>query len=288
MFLELLPGSCLDALLDTLKILPFLFLAYVLIEVLEHHAEDKTTEIIHRAGSLGPILGSALGVIPQCGFSAATANLFAGGLITRGTLIAVFLSTSDEMLPILISKSAPAGLILKILFYKFAAGMLAGFLIDLVEKRIHTQKNSKELHDICEQEGCNCEEGVLRSAIFHTVKIAAFLLVTSFLINIAVGVVGEEHLADFILNKPIIGELLAGLVGLIPNCAASVILTELYLQGGMSAGAMLSGLLCGAGVGLLVLFRMNKRFLKDNLITLCLLYFSGVMLGLLASALPIF
>ena len=113
-------------------------------------------------------------------------------------------------------------------------------------------------------------------------------MVTSFLINVAVELVGEEHLADFILNKPVIGELLAGLVGLIPNCAASVILTELYLQGGMSAGAMLSGLLCGAGVGLLVLFRMNKRFLKDNLITLCLLYFSGVVLGLLATALPIF
>lgn len=288
MFFELFTDSCLDALLDTLKILPFLFLAYLLIEMLEHHAEDKTTEIIHRAGNWGPVLGSALGIIPQCGFSAATANLFAGGLITRGTLIAVFLSTSDEMLPILISKSAPAGLIIKILLYKFTAGMIAGFLIDVIEKRIHTQGSSKELHDICEQEGCNCEEGVLRSAVFHTAKIAAFLLVTSFLINVAVELVGEEHLADFILNKPVIGELLAGLVGLIPNCAASVILTELYLQGGMSAGAMLSGLLCGAGVGLLVLFRMNKRFLKDNLITLCLLYFSGVVLGLLATALPIF
>ena len=288
MFFELFTESSLDAFLDTLKILPFLFLAYLLIEMIEHHAEDKTTEIIHRAGNWGPVLGSALGVIPQCGFSAATANLFAGGLITRGTLIAVFLSTSDEMLPILISKSAPAGIIIKILLYKFAAGMLAGFLIDLIEKRIHSQNSCKELHDICEQEGCNCEDGVLRSAVFHTIKIAAFLLVTSFLINIAVELVGEEHLADFILNKPVIGELLAGLVGLIPNCAASVIITELYLQGGMSSGAMLSGLLCGAGVGLLVLFRMNKRFLKDNLITLFLLYSSGVFLGLLASVLPIF
>ena len=227
MFFKLFTDSCLDALLDNLKILPFLFLAYLLIEMLEHHAEDKTTEIIHRAGNWGPVLGSALGIIPQCGFSAATANLFAGGLITRGTLIAVFLSTSDEMLPILISKSAPAGLIIKILLYKFTAGMIAGFLIDVIEKRIHTQGSSKELHDICEQEGCNCEEGVLRSAVFHTAKIAAFLLVTSFLINVAVELVGEEHLADFILNKPVIGELLAGLVGLIPNCAASVILTEL-------------------------------------------------------------
>ena len=288
MYWNLFTDSCLDAVLDTLKILPFLFLAYLLIEILEHHAEDKTTEIIHRAGSWGPVLGGALGIIPQCGFSAATANLYAGGLITRGTLIAVFLSTSDEMLPILISKSAPASLIVRILLYKFAAGMLGGILIDVVEKRLHARQDRKELHDICEQEGCNCEEGVLRSAIFHTVKIAAFLLVTSFLINIAVELVGEEHLSNFILNKPVIGELLAGLIGLIPNCAASVILTELYLQGGMSAGAMLSGLLCGAGVGLLVLFRMNKRFMKDNLITLLLLYISGVLLSLPASALPIF
>ena len=288
MYWDLFTDCCLDAVLDTLKILPFLFLAYLLIEILEHHAEDKTTEIVHRAGNWGPVLGSALGIIPQCGFSAATANLYAGGLITRGTLIAVFLSTSDEMLPILISKSAPAALIIKILLYKFAAGMLAGFVIDIAEKRFHTEKNHKELHDICEQEGCNCEEGVLRSTIFHTVKIASFLLLTSFLINIAVEFVGEEHLADFILNKPVIGELLAGLVGLIPNCAASVILTELYLQGGMSAGAMLSGLLCGAGFGLLVLFRMNRRFLKDNLTTLVLLYTSGVLLGLLSSVLPIF
>ena len=288
MYWNLFTDSCLDAVLDTLKILPFLFLAYLLIEILEHHAEDKTTEIIHRAGNWGPVLGGALGIIPQCGFSAATANLYAGGLITRGTLIAVFLSTSDEMLPILISKSAPASLIVRILLYKFAAGMLGGILIDVVEKRLHARQDRKELHDICEQEGCNCEEGVLRSAIFHTVKIAAFLLVTSFLINIAVELVGEEHLSNFILNKPVIGELLAGLIGLIPNCAASVILTELYLQGGMSAGAMLSGLLCGAGVGLLVLFRMNKRFMKDNLITLLLLYISGVLLSLPASALPIF
>ena len=230
MYWNLFTDSCLDAVLDTLKILPFLFLAYLLIEILEHHAEDKTTEIIHRAGSWGPVLGGALGIIPQCGFSAATANLYAGGLITRGTLIAVFLSTSDEMLPILISKSAPASLIVRILLYKFAAGMLGGILIDVVEKRLHARQDRKELHDICEQEGCNCEEGVLRSAIFHTVKIAAFLLVTSFLINIAVELVGEEHLSNFILNKPVIGELLAGLIGLIPNCAASVILTETSLS----------------------------------------------------------
>lgn len=287
MFIDLIPDAALDALLDTLKILPFLFLAYLLIEYLEQRAEDKTVSLIHRAGKWGPAIGSALGVIPQCGFSAATANLYTDGLITRGTLIAVFLSTSDEMLPILISKSAPVGLIFKILGYKFLAGMLAGFLIDVAERRFG-KSSGKDLHDICEQEGCNAEGGILRSALFHTVKIASFLLLTTFLINLAVEIVGEEHFAGFILNKPLVGELLAGVVGLIPNCAASVIITELYLQGAMSAGAMLSGLLTGAGVGLLVLFRMNRRYRAENFATLGILYGSGVLLGLLASVLPIF
>ncbi len=288
MFFELLIDSLLDAVLDTLKILPFLFLAYLLIEFLESLSEDKTAALINRAGRWGPAIGSILGVIPQCGFSAATANLFAGGLITRGTLIAVFLSTSDEMLPIFISKSVPGGFIAKVLIYKLIVGMIAGFLIDLIEKRLHASPE-KAVHDICEQEGCNCEEdGILKSAVFHTIKIALFLLLTTFLINIVVELVGEEHLSTFILNKPVIGELLAGIVGLIPNCAASVIITQLYLQGGMSASAMLSGLLTGAGVGLLVLFRMNRRNMKENLITLCLLYISGVVFGLAASFLPVF
>ena len=284
---ELFKDAALDALLDTVKILPFLFLAYLLIELLEQRAEDKTIALIHRAGKWEPAIGSALGVIPQCGFSAATANLFTDGLITRGTLIAVFLSTSDEMLPILLSRNVPPGLIMKILGYKFFAGMVAGFLIDAFDRRFG-KASGKDLHDICEQEGCNAENGVLRSALFHTVKIASFLLLTTFLINIAVALVGEEHFASFILNRPLIGELLAGIVGLIPNCAASVIITELYLQGGMSAGAMLSGLLTAAGVGVLVLFRMNRRNRRENFVTLGLLYASGVLLGLFASLLPIF
>ena len=286
MFFDILLDSVLDAALDTLKLLPFLFLAYLLIEFIENRAEEKTVALIHRAGRLGPAFGSALGVIPQCGFSAATANLYAGGLITRGTLIAVFLSTSDEMLPIFLSKNVPVAFTVKVLAFKFVAGMIAGFLIDVAEQKLgHPQE--KAIHDICEQEGCNCEEGILRSAVFHTVKTAVFLLIMNFLITLVVALVGEEHLAGFILNKPVIGELLAGLVGLIPNCAASVMITERYLQGGMSSGAMLSGLLVGAGVGLLVLFRMNRRNMKENFITLALLYASGVFFGLISSLLPI-
>lgn len=280
MFLDVL----LDTVLDCLKLLPFLFAAYFAIEFIEEKAEEKTVALVHRAGKWGPVFGGFLGVIPQCGFSAATSNLYAGGLITRGTLIAVFLSTSDEMLPILLSNNVSAPFILKVLGYKVLAGLIAGILIDFVEQRLgHTRH--KTIHDMCEQEDCHCEDGILLSAIRHTVKIFLFLFVITFLLNLAVESLGAERLGSFILNRPVIGELLAGIIGLIPNCAASVVLTTLYLQGGMSLGAMMSGLLAGSGVGLLVLWRMNHDW-KDSLLTLGLLYACGVVFGLLTDFLP--
>lgn len=271
---------------DSLKLLPFLFAAYLLIELIEHKAEEKTVALVHRAGAWGPVAGSLLGVIPQCGFSAATANLYAGGVITRGTLLAVFLSTSDEMLPILLSHSVPGGFILKILAFKALAGMAAGILVDAVERRFFPGREIS-IGEMCRKEGCRCEEGILPSALRHTLKIFLFLLGITLAVNLAVELVGDDRLTGFILNRPVVGELLAGLIGLIPNCAASVVLTTLYLEGGMSAGAMLSGLLAGSGVGYLVLARMN-RHAKDNLITLGLLYAFGVFFGLLAGLLPIF
>ena len=271
-----------DVLLDSLKVLPFLFGAYLLIELLETVSEEKTVALVHKAGKWGPVFGGTLGVIPQCGFSAATANLYAGGLITRGTILAVFLSTSDEMLPIFLSRSVPLPLILKVLAYKLTVGVIVGLAVDAVEKH----EAREHIHELCEQEGCNCEDGVWRSALRHTVKIFGFLLLVNFLLGLAVETVGEERLAGFILNKPVVGSLLAGLIGLIPNCAASVVITELYLQGGMSIGAMLSGLLVGSGVGILVLCRMNKNW-KDNARTVGLLYAAGVLFGSLAELLPI-
>ena len=218
----------LDALLDTLKTLPFLFAAYLLIEFIEAKAEEKTVAIIHRAGKLGPVLGGALGVIPQCGFSAATANLYVSGLITRGTLIAVFLSTSDEMLPILISHAAPAGFILKVLAFKMLVGILCGILIDMLARRFHLSKE-RHIHDMCEQEGCKCEDGIFKSALIHTLKIAGFLLVVNLVLGFVIEIVGEERLSGFLLNRPVIGQFLSALIGLIPNCASSVVLTDLYL-----------------------------------------------------------
>ena len=282
MFLDILK----DTVLDSLKLLPFLFAAYLAIEIIEERAEEKTVAIVHRAGRWGPVLGGLLGAIPQCGFSAATSNLYAGGLITRGTLLAVFLSTSDEMLPILISGGAPAAFIVKVLGYKMLSGALAGIIVDTAEKKLGHERH-KTLHELCEQEDCHCEDGILKSALRHTGKIFVFLFAVTLVMNAAVELLGPERLGSFILNRPVAGEFLAGIIGLIPNCAASVVLTSLYLQGAMSAGAMISGLLVGSGVGLLVLVRMNRDW-RDNLVTLGVLYASGVVFGLLAGVLGIF
>lgn len=282
MFLDILK----DTVIDCLKLLPFLFAAYLAIEIIEDRAEEKTITLVHKAGRLGPVAGAAVGMIPQCGFSAATSNLYAGGIITRGTLIAVFLSTSDEMLPILLSHSASGGFIAKTLVFKALAGIVAGILIDTVEHALNHERH-RTIHEMCEEEDCRCEDGVFKSALRHTVKIFVFLFVVTLLLNWAVEALGEEALGSFILNKPVVGELLAGLVGLIPNCAASVVLTTLYLEGGMTIGALMSGLLVGAGVGILVLIRMNHDW-KDTLLTIGCLYVSGVLLGMLANVLPIF
>ncbi len=280
MFLEVL----LDTLSDGLKLLPFLFGVYLVIEFIEDRAEDKTVELINRAGRWGPAAGAVLGAVPQCGFSAAVSNLYAGGLISRGTLLAVFLSTSDEMLPILISGGAPGRFILKVLLFKAAAGVLVGVAVDTVENR---RGRTRTLHELCRQEDCHCEDGIVKSALRHTIKIFVFILAVSFLMNLAVGILGQDRLGRMILNRPVIGELLAGIIGLIPNCAASVVLTGLYMEGAMTAGAMLSGLLAGSGVGLLVLLRMNRDW-KDNLVTVGILYVSGVTLGCLANGLGLF
>ena len=282
MFLDAL----LDTALDSLRLLPFLFIAYLAMELLEEKAEEKTVAAVHKAGRWGPVAGAVLGVVPQCGFSAATANLYAGGIITRGTMLAVFLSTSDEMLPILISGGAPAGFIARVLLFKAAAGMVLGAAADALERALG-RKREKSIHELCEQEHCRCEEGVVVSALRHTMKIFLFLFAVTLALNLAVELLGAERLGSFVLNRPVLGELLAGLIGLIPNCAGSVVLTGLYLQGAATAGAMVSGLLVGSGVGLLVLLRMNRDW-RDNLITLGLLYFGGVALGLLAGALGIF
>ncbi|MBD5460925.1 MAG: arsenic efflux protein [Lachnospiraceae bacterium] len=282
-----------DTIWDCGKLIPFLFLTYLAMEWLEHKAGQKTQAFIERSGRFGPVPGALLGAIPQCGFSAAASNLYAGRVITIGTLLSIYLSTSDEMLPVLISESADPMLILRILALKVAIGMTAGLLVDFLY-RIGGQGQEKgrrdahghghehaHIHEMCERDHCHCGEkkGIWRSALRHTLQIAAFLLVITFALNLAIHFVGEEALAGLILNRPVAGSLLAGVVGLIPNCASSVVITQLYLQGAMSFGAMMSGLLVGAGVGLLVLLRSNTDR-KEDLKIAGILYGIGVLSGI--------
>ncbi len=283
--------AIIDALIDSVKLLPFLYITYILMEYLEHHTESRTKMIVQQAGRMGPIFGGLLGAVPQCGFSAAAANLYAGRVITVGTLLAIFLSTSDEMLPIMLSEAAPISLIGKILLIKALYGILAGLLIDLIvqgrhkyhamqTKRETERENPFAIKEICEHDHCNCQDGIFLSAFKHTSEVFVFLFIVSAVLNVGIETIGEEALAQFILHRPFLGEVLAGLIGLIPNCAASVVLTQLYLEGAMSFSAMMAGLLVGAGVGLLVLFRVSRNILK-NLLVLIMLYLTGVCGGLL-------
>lgn len=277
----------LDAVMDSIKILPFLFLAYLAMEWIESRENERTVRIIRESGRFGPVVGSALGILPQCGFSAAAANLYAGRVITVGTLLAVFLSTSDEMLPILLSETAkglPALVIVKILVLKAGVGMIAGLLVDLAVRKNHTAGEELHIHDLCEHDHCHCERGIWYSALMHTMKMMLFIFAVTLVLGIVIYLVGEEAVSGLILNKPVLGEFLAGLVGLIPNCAASVVLTQLYVQGAMGGGAVMAGLFVSAGVGLLVLCRTNHHA-KENVRIILLLYVIGVTAGMLVSAL---
>lgn len=270
-----------DTLLDAIKILPFLFLAYLVMEYIEHKTSDQLEGVIRRSGRFGPLAGSLLGAFPQCGFSAAAANLYTGRIITIGTLIAIFLSTSDEMLPILISEQVDIGVIIKILGLKVLIGVLAGMVIDAIVKKKGNKEQELRIEHMCEQEHCNCgSRGILRSAVNHTLKILFFIIIISFTLNLLLAFIGEDVLAGFIQNKPVLGPVLAGLVGLIPNCAASVVITRLYLEGVLGLGAMMSGLLAGAGIGMLVLFKANDNW-KENCKILILLYVIGAASGIL-------
>ena len=275
--------------LDTAKILPFLFLTYLFMEFLEHKSGSAAENWLRRSGSVGPLVGGALGVIPQCGFSAAASGLYSGRIITMGTLLAVYLSTSDEMLPILISHGAPIGFMLKILAAKLIVGIGAGFAVDAVLRVIYRKKQqtqAPQIEDFCERENCRCGEHFAMSALRHTIKIAVFILVFSLAMNLLIHALGEEKIAALVLNRPVLGNLLAGAVGLIPNCASSIVLTQLYLSGVISVGAMLSGLLVNAGIALVLLFR-NNRPIRDSVKILLTLLCIGIAVGIVVDLTPL-
>ena len=267
----------LDTLIDGIKLLPFLFIVFFVLEYIEHKVSIKNKKIIEKSGNYGPFIGAILGMFPQCGFSVAATNLFSARVITFGTLIAIYLSTSDEMLPILLSNGLPLTFILKIILIKVIIGMIAGFIIDYLLKN---KISLKSIHDICEEEHCDCKHSLIKSTIKHTLNIFSFIIITSFILNTLIFLIGEDNLGKLLLKGNIFAPLLASLIGLIPNCASSILLSELYLSSAISFGSMMAGLLTGSGVALLVLFKTNKN-VKENIFILGSIYFIGSIVGLI-------
>ena len=288
-FWHLLGHSVLHTLEDTAKVVPFLFLTYLLMEFLEHKAGGAPERWLRGSGKVGPLVGGALGVLPQCGFSAAATGFYTGRMITTGTLIAVYLSTSDEMLPILISSGAPIPTILKLLATKLVIGIGAGFAIDGVARLIRKGKPDEQepgIEELCERENCDCGDRFVLSALKHTIYITVFLLIFTFVLNLGIELIGEENIKSVVLDRPVLGSVLAALVGLIPNCASSVALTSLFVDGVLSSGALLSGLMVNAGIGIAILFR-NNRPVKDSLRVVGILFGVSVLCGILIDLTPL-
>lgn len=266
----------LDTILDCLKILPFLFIAFLIIEFFEHKLSHKTEDTIKKAGKFGPLFGSLLGALPQCGFSVLATNLYITRIISLGTLIAIYLSTSDEMLPILIAEKAPIDSILFLVVLKILIGMICGFIIDLIIRK----EEPKEHFEICEHDHCDCEHGIVMSAIKHTLKILIFIFIITFILNAAFHYIGEDNIKHIFDKTNFFTPFIAALIGLIPNCGSSIILTELYITNILPLSSALAGLLANSGVALLVLFKSNKN-IKENLKIVGILYSISAITGLL-------
>ena len=279
---EFLEEVVLDGLIDVLKLIPFLFVAFLILEYIEHKMSKKNKDILSRNKKVGPLVGSFLGAFPQCGFSSLATNLFSSRVITLGTLIAVYLSTSDEMLPLMIAEKVNVLTIVKIIGTKFVIGLIFGYIIDLIYRKNHKkeEKIDSHIHDMCHDHDCHCEDGILKSSIIHTLKIALYILIATILIGSLIFFIGEDSIKNILKHGNILTYFLASLIGLIPNCASSVIITELYLNSMISLGTLLSGTLTGAGVGLLILFKENKH-IKENLMIVSIIYFIGVLIGFL-------
>lgn len=268
-------------LLETVRLLPFLFITYLIMEYIEHKTSNKVKETIQQSGKFGPLLGAIVGIFPQCGFSVSATNLYSARVITLGTLISVYLATSDEMLPILLTEAVPVRTILTILGLKLIIGIIAGFIIDGVIKIIKKDKQEvQKIEELCEHEHCHCDEGIIISALKHTLNIIIFIFIITLVINGIITLIGEETIAHFISENILLGPIVAGLIGLIPNCASSVILTELFIENVISMPILISGVAVNAGLGLLVLFKTNKN-IKENLKIVGLLYAIGVVSGII-------
>ena len=283
--------------LDTLALVPLLFLTYLAMEAIEHVASDRVRGAVERSGKAGPVVGAALGALPQCGFSAMAATLYAGRVVTLGTLVAVVLSTSDEMVPVFLAHQEPLGRLIAIMAFKVVAGVVVGLAVDVALRAWHRAGDGHvHIHELCEREHCHCDDdhdhahehahgrwSIVRSALVHTVQVTFFILVVTFVFGLAIEYVGQDALGALLANHPVRATFVSALVGLIPNCAASVAITELYLDGVLATGPMLAGLLASGGVGLLVLWRTNADARQNALVT-AFVYVVAVGVGLLVGA----
>ena len=260
-----------DAIIDVLKLIPFLFLSFLIMELIEHKLNNKK---LTKLNKFGPLAGSILGIIPECGFSTLASNLYAARIISLGTLFSIYLSTSDEMIPIMISHQTSLISIINIISIKFLLALFFGVLIDI----IYHKKITNKIHNFCEEEHCHCEDdGIIKSSIIHTLKIALFILIINIILN---SIIDKSLVTSFINKNKILSPIILSIIGLIPNCASSVIITELYLDNIIPLGSTISGLLAGSGVGLLVLFKQNKN-IKENLLILILLIFISSISGII-------
>lgn len=276
-----------DAVKDTLLMIPFLFGVYILIEYMEHASSDKIEKAFEKLGPLGPLGGAVIGSVPQCGISAAAANLYSGKVISLGTIIAVFFATSDEAIPMIIANPGKISILWKLIVIKIVIAVLVGILVDLIIKFFSKNKptsSENHLHELCENCGCD-EHGILYSAFKHTLNITLFVFIITLILNIAISFVGESTIAKIMMSNNFFQPFISALVGFIPNCASSVIITQLYLEDGiLSFGSAVAGLSTSAGLGLLVLFKANKKHMKQNFLICGILYVSAVMTGVLINA----
>lgn len=301
--MEFVLDVVIDALKDTAELIPFLFATYVVISLLDLFASDKTTAAIQRAGHAGPLIGGVLGVVPQCGFSAMGASLYADRIVSLGTFVAVILSTSDEMLPLLLAEHVEVGLLARILVTKAVLGVILGFATDLVLRAVLGRTSLAGVDESGAGEGqdedaefdpsayscdCGCGEPLTRgqtawwvvvNSAYRTFQVVVFIFVVSVLLNALIALVGEDALASFLSGNAVVATLVSGLVGLVPNCAASVVLTQLYIDGVLGFAPMIAGTLVAGGAGYLVLFRMNGN-MRENAAIVGIVYVLGVCAGL--------
>ena len=361
--MDLLIDILLDAGKDTLSLVPFLLVTYLVLETLEHVAGDRVNGVIKRAGAAGPVVGSLLGIVPQCGFSAMAATLYAGRVVTLGTLVAVFLSTSDEMLPLLLAEQVPVQTMAMLLVSKALIALITGFIVDaairglrrnarahaairrtvlgtaanpahvncahddhtggdIIDEVAEAGVSADHIHELCERDHCGCDEdegehghghghghahhhdhghadehhhdhghshegapvlSIIRSAISHTVQVSVFIFLVTLILVAVLETFGESAIEQFLRGNEMLAVLGSALVGLIPNCSASVVITQLYLEGALQLAPMLAGTLISAGVGYLVLFRTN-RSARENALFLVMMYVIGAGWGLILSA----